>query len=152
MSVSALRTLRERAGLGLSELARQVGVNPAHLWRVEAGLAGISVKTARLLANALAQALGLPPGLVLQSLIENTLPEEIGLYLPERRGFPRYLGIREAAAYLGVSVDFLKKAWRSGLLVDRGIPGPRGKTLFSVEELDRFARRYLEVNREAEVK
>jgi len=39
-------------------------------------------------------------------------------------------------------------AIRSGRLRPRAVPGPRGKILISVDELDRYARQWLEVERD----
>ncbi|MFJ9459308.1 helix-turn-helix domain-containing protein [Kitasatospora sp. NPDC101447] len=45
-----LRRMREQAGLGGSELARALGINPAHVTQMESGKTGISVERLRTIA------------------------------------------------------------------------------------------------------
>ena len=103
----------------------------------------MTVETARRLAQALAHRLGVSDVMVLNALITGKTD---GMFLLKREIPSRYLDIREAARYLGVSQSMVRAAIRSGHLRPRAIPGPRGKILISLEELDRFAREYLEVN------
>jgi len=51
-----IRERRKELGWTLAELARQVGINPAHLWRIETGAKGggnPSAKTLRKFAEVL---------------------------------------------------------------------------------------------------
>ena len=64
--------------------------------------------------------------------------------LSGREPAPRYLTVDQAARYLGVSRSYIKNAVRSGLLRPRPVPGPRGQMVFSIEELQSFAKRHLE--------
>ncbi|MFD0272798.1 helix-turn-helix domain-containing protein [Kitasatospora sp. NPDC127111] len=46
-----LRRMREQAGLGGSQLARALGINPAHVTQMESGKTGISVERLRTIAG-----------------------------------------------------------------------------------------------------
>ena len=54
--IPPLRALREANGLSLRETARQAGVDPAHLLRVERGEAGLSIDSLQRLAQVLGPA------------------------------------------------------------------------------------------------
>ncbi len=47
------RSVRQAQGLSLREVARRAGIDPAHLWRVERGTAGLSVASLARLAEVL---------------------------------------------------------------------------------------------------
>lgn len=49
----ALRAIRKAKNKSLQTLGTQAGINKAHLWRVEMGLAGISEQTLHRIAEAL---------------------------------------------------------------------------------------------------
>jgi len=134
------------AGMSVAELASLAGVSRQHVWRIENGGAGMTVETARRLAGALASRLGIPDSMVLHALITGKTD---GMFLLKRELPSRYLDIREASRYLGVPQSTLRAAIRSGHLRPRAVPGPRGKILISVEELDRYAREWLEVDDES---
>jgi excisionase family DNA binding protein len=134
------------AGMSVAELASLAGVSRQHVWRIENEGGGMTVGTAKRLAAALASRLGVPDSVVLHALIAGKVD---GV---SRRDVPsRYLDVREASRYLGVSQSALREAIRSGRLRPRVVPGPRGKVLISVEELDRYAREWLEVERDENV-
>jgi excisionase family DNA binding protein len=106
----------------------------------------MTVETAKRLATALASRLGIPDTMVLQALITGKTD---GMFLLRREIPSRYLDIRDASRYLGVSQSTLRMAIRSVRLRPRAVPGPRGKILISVDELDRYAREWLEVDDES---
>jgi len=133
-------------GMSVTELASLAGVSRQHLWRIENGETGMTVGTAKRLAAALASRLGVPDSMVLQVLIAGRTDGMLKQEVPSR-----YLDIREASKYLGVPQSALRVAIRSGHLRPRAVPGPRGKVLISVEELDRYAREWLEVERDENV-
>ena len=62
-----VRELRKKLGLTLAELAAQVGINPAHLWRIETGAKGGGNPSAKTLGK-LADALKVKPGELLTPL------------------------------------------------------------------------------------
>jgi excisionase family DNA binding protein len=134
------------AGMSVAELASLAGISRQHVWRIENGGNGMTVETAKRLAAALASRLGIPDSMVLHALITG---EAEGMSLLKREVPSRYLDIREASMYLGVPQSALRMAIRSGHLRPRAVPGPRGKVLISVEELDRYAREWLEVDNES---
>lgn len=45
-----LRRMREQAGLGGSQLARALGINPAHVTQMESGRTGVSIERLRTIA------------------------------------------------------------------------------------------------------
>jgi len=141
--MGALEELRRKAGMGVIELALLTGVSRQHLWRIENGEGGMSVQTAKRLATALASRLGIPVSMVLHALITGRAEGVLKQEVPSR-----YLDTREASRYLGVSQSTLRTAIRSGHLRPRAVPGPRGKILVSLEELDRYARERLETDDE----
>jgi excisionase family DNA binding protein len=141
--MGVLGELRRMAGMSVAELASLAGVSRQHVWRIENGGGGMTVETAKRLAGALASRLGIPDSMALHALITGEVNGMLKREVP-----PRYLDIREASMYLGVSQSTLRVAIRSGRLRPRAVPGPRGKVLISVEELDRYAREWLEVNDE----
>jgi excisionase family DNA binding protein len=144
--MGVLGELRRMAGLSVTELASLAGVSRQHLWRIENGETGMTVGTTKRLAAALASRLGVPDSVVVHALIAGKAD---GM---SRREVPsRYLDVREASRYLGVPQSALREAIRSGRLRPRPVPGPRGKVLISVEELDRYAREWLEVERDESV-
>jgi transcriptional regulator with XRE-family HTH domain len=51
--IPPLRALREANGLSLRETARQAGMDPAHLLRVERGEAGLSIDSLQRLSRIL---------------------------------------------------------------------------------------------------
>lgn len=73
-----IRERRKALGLTLAELAARVGINPAHLWRMETGRS--SNPNAQTLGR-LADALGVAPGELLQPLEPDTPtePQEFAL-------------------------------------------------------------------------
>jgi excisionase family DNA binding protein len=141
--MGVLGELRRIAGMSVAELASLAGVSRQHVWRIENEGSGMTVGTAQRLAAALASRLGVPESIVLQALIagraDGMLKQEVS---------SRYLDIREASRYLGVPQSALRVAIRSGRLHPRAVPGLRGKVLISLEELDRYAREWLEVERD----
>jgi transcriptional regulator with XRE-family HTH domain len=52
-TVPPLKELREANGLSLRETARQAGMDPAHLMRVERGEAGLSIDSLQRLTRVL---------------------------------------------------------------------------------------------------
>jgi excisionase family DNA binding protein len=142
--MGVLGELRRIAGMSVAELASLAGVSRQHVWRIENGGGGMTVETAKRLAAALASRLGVPESIVLQALITGRADGMLKREMPSR-----YLDIREASRYLGVPQSTLRMAIRSGHLRPRAVPGPRGKVLISVEELDRYAREWLEVDNES---
>ncbi len=142
--MGVLGELRRTAGMSVAELASLAGVSRQHVWRIENGGVGMTVETAKRLAAALASRLGVPDSVVLHALITGKADG-----VPRRELPSRYLDIREASRYLGVPQSTLRMAIRSGHLRPRAVPGPRGKVLISVEELDRYARKWLEVEDES---
>ena len=144
--MGVLGELRRMVGMSVTELASLAGVSRQHLWRIENGETGMTVGTAKRLAAALASRLGVPDSMVLQVLIAGRTDGMLKQEVPSR-----YLDIREASKYLGVPQSALRVAIRSGHLRPRAVPGPRGKVLISVEELDRYAREWLEVERDENV-
>jgi len=128
------------AGMSVAELALLAGISRQHVWRIENEGSGMTVETAKRLAAALASRLGVPDSVVLHALINGKADG-----VPKRELPSRYLDIREASRYLGVPQSALRMAIRSGRLRPRAVPGPRGKVLISLEELDRYAREWLEV-------
>jgi excisionase family DNA binding protein len=144
--MGVLEKLRRMAGMSVAELASLAGVSRQHVWRIENEESGMTVGTAKRLAAALASRLGVPDSIVLQALIAGRTDGMLRREVPSR-----YLDIREASRYVGVPQSTLRMAIRSGHLRPRAVPGPRGKVLISVEELDRYAREWLEVERDENV-
>jgi excisionase family DNA binding protein len=143
--MGVLGELRRMVGMSVAELASLAGVSRQHVWRIENEGVGMTVETAKRLATALTSRLGIPDSMVLHALITGKAD---GMFLLRREVPSRYLDIREASRYLGVPQSTLRMAIRSGRLRPRAVPGPRGKILISVDELDRYARQWLEVERD----
>lgn len=132
--------LRRRLGWSRAELAARAGVTEAAIWRLERGVRGGRWDTVWRVVRALAEGLGVPP----ERVLAEVMGEGAELPDPPRYLTPRYLTIREAARYLGVSQTHIKEALRLGRLRSRPTPGPRGAVVIAVEELDRYARDYLD--------
>ena len=139
-----LRFLREQLGLGREELARRAGVSGPTVWRLEKGERGGSVDVVARLARALAQEGNLELREVLAFLLASEGSPRVEFVLPSRSLPVRYLTVREAAKVLGVPIWEIREAVRKGLIRPRPRPGPRGATVISLEELERYAREHLE--------
>ncbi|WP_418952985.1 MULTISPECIES: helix-turn-helix domain-containing protein [Thermus] len=141
----SLRELRQLGGLSIGELSRITGLSRSYLWRLERGQRKLGGKAILLLTKALSRHLALPQDAILTML----MGESATTALSQRTAVggepaPRYLTVDQAARYLGVSRSYIKNAVRSGRLRPRPVPGPRGQMVFSIEELQSFAKRYLE--------
>ncbi|MFJ4192347.1 helix-turn-helix domain-containing protein [Kitasatospora sp. NPDC089509] len=77
-----LRRMREQAGLGGSQLARALGINPAHVTQMESGKTGISVERLRTIA-ALCMCANEP---LIEALAEIITDREKGGWWEEYRG------------------------------------------------------------------
>ncbi|MFF7989851.1 helix-turn-helix domain-containing protein [Kitasatospora xanthocidica] len=77
-----LRRMRERAGLGGSQLARALGINPAHVTQMESGKTGISVERLRTIA-ALCMCVNEP---LIEALAEIITDRDKGGWWEEHRG------------------------------------------------------------------
>ncbi|MEV7600515.1 helix-turn-helix transcriptional regulator [Kitasatospora sp. NPDC089797] len=77
-----LRRMREQAGLGGSQLARELGINPAHVTQMESGKTGISVERLRTIA-ALCMCVNRP---LIESLVDIITEREKGGWWEEYRG------------------------------------------------------------------
>ncbi|WP_243027873.1 helix-turn-helix domain-containing protein [Thermus albus] len=138
-----LRQLRERLGIGREELARLAGVSGPTVWRLEKGERGGSVEVVARLAKALAQVGNLELREVLAFLLTSSSVPSLDP-IPTRSLPVRYLTVREAAKVLGVPIWEIREAVRKGVIRPRPRPGPRGATVISLEELERYAREHLE--------
>ncbi|WP_337845534.1 helix-turn-helix domain-containing protein [Thermus sp.] len=140
-----LRELRGMVGMTIAELARATGLSRSYLWRLERGERKPGVKAVFPIMRVFSERLGIPETAVLEILMGKRVAEAFAYKPPSgREPAPRYLTVDQAARYLGVSRSYIKNAVRSGLLRPRLVPGPRGQTVFSIEELQSFAKRYLE--------
>lgn len=140
-----LRELRGMVGMTVAELARATGLSRSYLWRLEQGERKPGVKAVFPIMRVFSERLGIPETAVLEILMGKRVAEAFSYKsLSGREPAPRYLTVDQAARYLGVSRSYIKNAVRSGLLRSRPVPGPRGQTVFSIEELQSFAKRYLE--------
>ncbi|MDW8482276.1 MAG: helix-turn-helix domain-containing protein [Meiothermus sp.] len=135
-----LARLRRRLGWSRSELAARAGLTEAAVWRLETGARGGRWDTVWRVVRALAEGLGVPP----ERVLAEVMGEEAELPDPPRYLTPRYLTIREAARYLGVSQQHVRAAIRSGRIRPRPTPGPRGTIVIAMDELDRYAQECLE--------
>ncbi|MFJ9697193.1 helix-turn-helix domain-containing protein [Kitasatospora sp. NPDC101183] len=77
-----LRRMREQAGLGGSQLARALGINPAHVTQMESGRTGISVERLRTIA-ALCMCVNEP---LIEALAEIITSRESGGWWEDYRG------------------------------------------------------------------
>ncbi|MET8622445.1 helix-turn-helix transcriptional regulator [Kitasatospora sp. NPDC004669] len=77
-----LRRMREQAGLGGSQLARELGINPAHVTQMESGKTGISVERLRTIA-ALCMCVNEP---LIDALADIITEREKGGWWEEYRG------------------------------------------------------------------
>ncbi|MFF2148560.1 helix-turn-helix domain-containing protein [Kitasatospora sp. NPDC058190] len=77
-----LRRMREQAGLGGSQLARELGINPAHVTQMESGKTGISVERLRTIA-ALCMCVNEP---LIDALADIITERERGGWWEEYRG------------------------------------------------------------------
>ncbi|MEU6966885.1 helix-turn-helix transcriptional regulator [Kitasatospora aureofaciens] len=77
-----LRRMREQAGLGGSQLARALGINPAHVTQMESGKTGISVERLRTIA-ALCMCVNEP---LIEALAEIITDRDKGGWWEEYRG------------------------------------------------------------------
>ncbi|MEU8923513.1 helix-turn-helix transcriptional regulator [Kitasatospora sp. NPDC048545] len=77
-----LRRIREQAGLGGSQLARALGINPAHVTQMESGRTGISVERLRTIA-ALCMCVNEP---LVEALAEIITDRDRGGWWEEYRG------------------------------------------------------------------
>ncbi|MFE5580471.1 helix-turn-helix domain-containing protein [Kitasatospora sp. NPDC056531] len=77
-----LRRMREQAGLGGSQLARALGINPAHVTQMESGKTGISVERLRTIA-ALCMCVNEP---LIDALVEIITDRDKGGWWEEYRG------------------------------------------------------------------
>ncbi|HEX6606101.1 MAG TPA: helix-turn-helix transcriptional regulator [Chloroflexia bacterium] len=76
-----IRERRKELGWTLAELARQVGINPAHLWRIETGAKGGGNPSAKTLRR-FAEVLGLSESELLTPVepdVDENAPQELAL-------------------------------------------------------------------------
>jgi transcriptional regulator with XRE-family HTH domain len=76
-----IRERRKELGWTLAELAARVGINPAHLWRIETGAKGGGNPSAKTL-NKFAEVLGVPATELLIPVEpdeDETAPQELAL-------------------------------------------------------------------------
>jgi len=131
--------------MSIGELSRITGLSRSYLWRLERGERKPGIKAILAIRKAFSERLRIPDETVLEILTGKDAMEALShRALSRGEPVPRYLTVEQAARYLGVSRSRIKEAVRSGLLRPRPVPGPRGQTVFSIEALQEFARRYLE--------
>ena len=70
---TAVRRLRQQADLTQAQLAARIDVSPSHLSRIESGRREPSLSTVR----RIAQELPVWPGMLLATLVQTEMPEEL---------------------------------------------------------------------------